>query len=65
VVDLERDQPTLGFFETLESGHNVGLVQRCEKAQERRLYSDVKPRLEGRYPWRGSKAERGSAGGFG
>jgi hypothetical protein len=36
VVLLEREESTLEFFETLESYHNDGLVQRCEKAHERR-----------------------------
>jgi hypothetical protein len=36
VVLLEREAPTLEFFETLESYHDDGLVQRCGKAHERR-----------------------------
>jgi hypothetical protein len=35
--NLERDFPSLEFFDTLKSGHNDGLVQRCGKAHERRL----------------------------
>jgi hypothetical protein len=46
-ADLERDKPTLEFFDTLESGHNVGLVHRCGKAHERRpLIVEAKTRGE-------------------
>jgi hypothetical protein len=38
VVLLEREVPTLEFFETLESDHNNELVQRCGKAHERRSF---------------------------
>jgi hypothetical protein len=44
---LERDKPNLGFFDTLESKHNDGFVQRCVKAHERRLHGSMKPRPEG------------------
>jgi hypothetical protein len=36
VALLEREAPTLELFETLESDHNDGLVQRCGEAHERR-----------------------------
>jgi hypothetical protein len=64
VALLEREVPTLEFFETLESDHNDGLVQRCGKAHERRpLVREVEAR--GENPSKGKKAERGSAGGVG
>jgi hypothetical protein len=53
--DLERDIPTFGFFETLESHHNDGVIQRCGKAQERRLCWNAKPRPEGIIPRRGGR----------
>jgi hypothetical protein len=55
MVDLERDIPSFGFFETLESRHNDGAIQRCGKAQERRLCWNAKPRPEGRIPRRGRR----------
>jgi hypothetical protein len=55
MVDLEREIPTFGFFETLESRHNDGAIQRCGKAQERRLCWNAKPRPEGRIPRRGGR----------
>jgi hypothetical protein len=33
-----KRQATLEFFETLESGHNDGFVQRYRKAHERRPF---------------------------
>jgi len=50
---LERVKPTLGFFETLESDFEYGLVQIRSKAQKRRSHRDVGPRLEGRIPRKG------------
>jgi hypothetical protein len=62
VVLLEREAPAPELFETLESEHNDGLVQRCGKAQERRsLVRETK--AQGEIPRRGEKAERGSADG--
>jgi hypothetical protein len=55
---------TLEFFDTLESGHNDGLVQRYAKAHERRLLvREVETR--GEKSSEGQKAERGPAGEFG
>jgi len=55
---------TFEFFDTLESGHNDGLVQRCGKAHERRLLvREVETR--GEKSSEGKKAVRGSAGEFG
>jgi hypothetical protein len=55
MATLARGKPILGFFETLESLHNDGFVQRCGKAHERRLCRNAKPRLEGRIPRRGGR----------
>jgi hypothetical protein len=44
---LEREVPTLEFFETLESDHDDGLVQRRGKAHERRPFvRKAKARVE-------------------
>jgi hypothetical protein len=64
VVLLERETPTLEFFETLESDHGDGLVQRHGKAHERRLLVR-EAEAQGEIPSEGKKAERGSAGGVG
>jgi hypothetical protein len=64
VALLEREVPTLEFFETLESGHDVGLVQRRGKAHERRPFVR-KAEARGEIPSEREKAERGSAGGVG
>jgi hypothetical protein len=61
---LEREVPTLEFFETLESDHGDGLVQRRGKAHERRPFAR-KAEAQGEIPSEGKKAERGSAGGVG
>jgi hypothetical protein len=54
VALLERKAPTLEFFETLESDHNDGLVQRCGKAHERRpLVREAK--AQGEIPSKGKK----------
>jgi hypothetical protein len=59
-----KRQATFEFFETLESGHNDGLVQRYAKAHERRLLvREVETR--GEKSSEGQKAERGPAGEFG
>jgi hypothetical protein len=64
VALLEREVPTLEFFETLESDHDDGFVQRHGKAHERRPFErEAKARQE--IPSEGMKAERGSAGGVG
>jgi hypothetical protein len=64
VALLEREVPTLEFFETLESDHDDGLVQRHGKAHERRPFvREAKARWK--IPSEGKKAERGSAGGVG
>jgi len=55
MVGLARDAPTFGFFETLESHHNCEEIHGCEKAQERRLCWNAKPRPEGRVPRRGER----------
>jgi hypothetical protein len=55
VAVLERGKPTLEFFETLESGHNDELVQRCGKAHERR------PSF-GKAEARGEKSSKGNEG---
>jgi hypothetical protein len=53
---LERELPTLGFFETLESDHGDGFVQRRGKAHERRPFArEAKAR--------GEHAHRRSLGG--
>jgi len=61
---LEREVPTLEFFETLESDHDDGFVQRRGKAHERRPFVR-KAKAQGEIPSKGRKAERGSAGGIG
>jgi hypothetical protein len=61
---LEREAPTLEFFETLESDHGDGFVQRRGKAHERRPFVR-KAKARGENPSKGRKAERGSAGGNG
>jgi hypothetical protein len=63
VALLEREVPTLEFFETLESDHNDGLVQRCGEAHERRSLAR-EAEAQGEIPSKGKKAERGSAGGI-
>lgn len=44
---LERDPPTLGLFETLESGRDDGSNRRRDEAHER-MPSEREARLEGR-----------------
>jgi hypothetical protein len=55
---------TFEFFDTLESGHNDELVQRCGKAHERRLLVR-EAETRGEKSSEGQKAVRGSAGEFG
>jgi uncharacterized heparinase superfamily protein len=38
VSSSRKRQATFEFFDTLESGHNDGLVQRYGKAHERRFF---------------------------
>jgi len=64
VERLEREAPTLEFFETLESGHDDGFVQRRGKAHERRPFVR-KAKAQGEIPSKGKKAERGSTDGNG
>jgi len=61
---LEREVSTLEFFETLESDHDDGFVQRRGKAHERRSFVR-KAKAQGEIPSKGRKAERGSADGNG
>jgi hypothetical protein len=64
VAALERGEPTFEFFDTLESGHDDGLVQRRGKAHERRpSFREVEAR--GEKSSEGRKAERGSTVGVG
>jgi hypothetical protein len=61
---LERGEPILGFFDTLQSRLGDGFAQHQVEAHERRLRGSTRPRPEGRNPRRG-KVRRGSAGGTG
>jgi hypothetical protein len=56
---LERDRPTLGLFETLESGRDNGSNRRRDEAQERRS-SEREAKARREIPREGT-AERGSA----
>lgn len=58
-VVLERDPPTLEFFETLESGRDDGSNRRRDEAHERRS-SEREAEARGEIPREGT-AERGSA----
>jgi hypothetical protein len=64
VALLEREAPTLEFFETLESDHGDGFVQRHGKAHERRPF-ERRAEAQVEIPSEGTKAERGSAVGVG
>jgi hypothetical protein len=55
---LERGEPILGFFDTLQSRLGDGFAQRQVQAHERRLRGNTRPRPEGRNPQRGKGQER-------
>jgi hypothetical protein len=60
MVDLERDILTFGFFETLESRHNDGAIQRCGKSPGKEALLECKAETRGENSSKGQKAKRGS-----